>query len=111
MRSGSPSISRNLGMKVFAFSGHPSPPVSVTAHSKGLTRGLSVSADPKGLICTKIVQNPRLLVSAHSKGLSYAQKGDGQEKSGSCLPLERRFTQRRLYFSRRRLSMENSRSG
>src|SRR5260370_35821828 len=107
MRSGSPSISRNLGMKVFAFSGHPSPPVSVTAHSKGLTRGLSVSADPKGLICTKIVQNPRLLVSAHSKGLSYAQKGDGHEKSGSCLPVVCRCTQRILYLSGRRGTSEN----
>src|SRR5260370_39668885 len=107
MRSGSPSISRNLGMKVFAFSGHPSPPVSVTAHSKGLTRGLSVSADPKGLICTKIVQNPRLLVSAHSKGLSYAQNADGQEKSGSGVPLGRRFTQRRLYLRPSRVTSEN----
>src|SRR5258708_19370313 len=52
----------------------PPPTFFVTAHSRGLTRGQSVSVDSKGLICTKIVQNPMLLGSAHSKGLSRGDK-------------------------------------
>src|SRR5467141_4999950 len=52
----------------------PPSPFFVSAYSKGLTRVQSVSADSKGLICTKIVQNPILLGSAHSKGLSRGDK-------------------------------------
>ena len=48
---------------------HPTPGVFVSAYSKGVAGGVSVSADSKGLICTKIVQNARLHGSAESKGV------------------------------------------
>ena len=41
-----------------------------TAHSKGVSYQPFVSAESKGLICTKIVQNRKSLGSAESKGLS-----------------------------------------
>jgi hypothetical protein len=41
---------------------------------------VSVSAESKGVICTKIVQNSRVLGTAHSKGLSYGKRGPGQQK-------------------------------
>ncbi len=69
-------------MKGFASSAGPPPPVFVTAHSKEVMGMVSVSADSKELICTKIVQDSMLLGSAHSKGLSYAEKASGKEKSG-----------------------------
>ncbi len=47
----------------------PSPGVFVSVHSKGVTREVSVSADSKRLICTKIVQNARFRGSAESKGV------------------------------------------
>jgi hypothetical protein len=46
------------------------PGVFGSAHSKGLAGGLSVRADSKGLICTKIVQNSAFRVRAESKGVS-----------------------------------------
>ena len=61
--------------------GSPLPPVSVSAHSKGLTRGPSVSAESKGLICPKMVQNPRRLGSAHSKGFSSESERPGNKKA------------------------------
>src|ERR1700682_1285092 len=57
----------NRGAEVL---GYPPPGVFVSAESKGVTRGVSVSADSKGLICTKIVQNARFHGSAESKGVS-----------------------------------------
>jgi len=45
------------------------PCVFVSAYSKGVTGGVSVSADSKGLICTKMVQNARGHGSAESKGV------------------------------------------
>jgi hypothetical protein len=50
--------------------GAPSPLFFVTAHSKGVMTWLSVSADSKGLICTKIVHNLLVPGTAHSKDLS-----------------------------------------
>ena len=47
----------------------PSPGVFVSAYSKGVTGEASVSADCKGLICTKMVQNARCHGSAESKGV------------------------------------------
>src|SRR5713226_2169623 len=47
---------------------HP-PGVFVSADSKGVAGGVSVSADCKGLICTKMVQNARSHRSAESKGV------------------------------------------
>ncbi len=47
----------------------PSPGIFVSADSKGVAGGVSVSADCKGLICTKMVQNARLHGSAESKGV------------------------------------------
>ena len=61
--------------------GGPPPPVFVSAHSKGLTRGPSVSAESKGLICTKIVQNRPCLGTAHSKGFSSENKRAGNKKA------------------------------
>ncbi len=50
--------------------GYPDPPgVFVSADPKGVAGGVSVSADSKGLICTKIVQNARFRGSAESKGV------------------------------------------
>jgi hypothetical protein len=52
-----------------------------------------VSADSKGLICTKTVQDSARLATAHSKGLAgVEQTGTGvpcpyKEKSGRSLPL------------------------
>src|SRR6266481_992187 len=57
---------RNLARKCWRT---PSPGVFASADSKGVTRGVSVSADYKGLICTKIVQNTRFYGSAESKGV------------------------------------------
>ena len=57
--------------------GPPSPPFFGTAHSKGVTASLSVSAESKGLICTKIVQNLWVLGTAHSKGLSRESEESG----------------------------------
>jgi len=59
----------------------PSPSVFVSAHSKGLTRGPSVSAESKGPICTKIVQNRPCLGTAYSKGLSSENKRAGNKKT------------------------------
>jgi hypothetical protein len=39
---------------------------------------LSVSAESKGLICTKMVQNLGVLGTAHSKGLSCDDEGFGK---------------------------------
>jgi hypothetical protein len=64
----------------------PSPLFFGTAHSKGLTTGLSVSAESKGLICTKIVQNSGGLGTAHSKRLSQKKQVDNKKAAG-CLPL------------------------
>src|SRR5229473_5263804 len=57
----------------------PSPSVFVSAYSKGVTGEGSVSADCKGLICTKIVQNARCHGSAESKGV----RGAGWRRVGS----------------------------
>jgi hypothetical protein len=51
----------------------PSPGVFVSAHSKGVTGGVSVSADSKGLICTKMGQNASVRGSAESKGVRGAR--------------------------------------
>jgi len=48
----------------------PPPPFFGTVHCKGVMAIVSVSAESKGLICTKIVQNLGVLGTAHSKGLS-----------------------------------------
>src|SRR5258707_7488728 len=48
----------------------PSPGVFVSAYSKGVTGEASVSAECKGLICTKIVQNATCHGSVESKGVT-----------------------------------------
>jgi hypothetical protein len=48
----------------------PPPGISVRADYKGVTDRVSVRADSKGLICTKIVQNRAVRVRAESKGVS-----------------------------------------
>src|SRR5579859_2637888 len=53
----------------------PPPPFFGTVHSKGVAAALSVSAESKGLICTKMVQNLGVLGTAHSKGLSREDPG------------------------------------
>jgi len=50
----------------------PPPVFFVSAYSKGVTREVSVSAESKGLICPKIVQNARFHGSAESKGVTGA---------------------------------------
>src|SRR5216684_3170522 len=72
--SQTPQPSANEGaaaLRKKKFLGYPPlPPFFVTAHSKRLTPRLSASAESKGLICTKIVQNSEYLGTAHSKRLS-----------------------------------------
>ena len=58
--------------------GPPSPPFFGTAHSKGVTASLSVSAESKGLICTKMVQNLGVLGTAHSKGLTLLSRSEAE---------------------------------
>ena len=67
--------------------GTPSPLFFVTAHSKGVTGTVSVSAHSKGLICTKMVQFLGVLGTAHSKGLSLDEKQPGNKKAADWLPL------------------------
>ena len=55
-------------------SGPPPPLFFGTVHSKGVTGSVSVSAESKGFICTKIVQFSRYLGTADSKGLSYSAR-------------------------------------
>ena len=72
---------------IIFFEVPPSPPFFGTADSKGVTGTVSVSAESKGLICSKIVQNSMVLGTAHSKGLRCENGSVGQQKSGRCLPL------------------------
>src|SRR5579859_1298413 len=67
----------------------PPPPFFGTAHSKGVTGGVSVSAESKGVICTKIVQNLGCLGTAHSKGLAGALAGCLPDGHGCPLPLQK----------------------
>ena len=57
-------------MKIAEGEGVPPPGVFVRADFKGVTDGVSVRAESKGLICTKVVQNRAARVRADSKGLS-----------------------------------------
>ena len=56
--------------KIGGREGVPPPGVFVRADYKGVTGGVSVRAESKGLICTKIVQNRAVRVRAESKGVS-----------------------------------------
>ncbi len=78
----------------------PPSPFFVSAYSKGLTRVQSVSADSKGLICTKIVQNPTLLGSAHSKGFSSENERPGNKKAAVACRCGYRLTYMGLYLIR-----------
>src|SRR5579859_3540067 len=65
----------------FLYRGYPPPPFSVSAYFKGVTRRASVSAESKGVICTKIVQESGVLGTAHSKGLSSENERAGNKKA------------------------------
>jgi hypothetical protein len=74
----------------------------VTAHSKGVMARLSVSADSKGLICTKIVQNLGVLGTAHSKGLSRIRRGIALKGGLKVLILKEQSAQKQKRLRRTR---------